>query len=214
MHLDPGTMLYYLTFLPSMVVAITCHEFAHAWIAWKLGDSTAYANGRVTLNPLAHLDPIGTIGLVLVGFGWGRPVPVDVTRLRHPKADLLVSAAGPATNFALAALAALPLRSPTIMQGLGQLGVGTAALVALPMFIHINLLLAVFNILPIGPLDGSHVVESLLPFRQGLRLRQFNRAYGTLIMILLILSGYLLPVSILSLLLRPAINAVTHLLIG
>jgi Zn-dependent protease len=214
MGLDPGVALYYLTFVPAIIIAITGHEFAHAWVAYRFGDTTARDEGRVSLNPLAHLDPVGTLGIIFVGFGWGKPVPVDPTRLRHPRADLLVSAAGPLTNLLLAALGAIPLRIGGVMEWLRQIGFGNAAAVLFPMFIQVNLMLAVFNFLPLGPLDGSHVLEQLLPLRQGLRFREFNRSYGYLLLMLLILSGYLLPVSILSMLLSPIIHFFQSLLLG
>lgn len=214
MHLDPGVALYYLTFIPAIIIAITCHEFAHAWVAYRFGDTTAYNEGRVSLNPLRHLDPLGTLGIIFVGFGWGKPVPVDPNQLRHPKADLLVSAAGPATNLLLAALGAIPLRIPGIAEWVHRAGFGNAALVLFPMFIQVNLMLAVFNFLPIGPLDGSHVLEQLLPLRQGLRFREFNRSYGYTLLMVLILSGYLLHLSILSMLLSPIINFFDRLLLG
>jgi len=214
MHVDPGLALYYLTFVPAIIIAITGHEFAHAWVAYRFGDRTAYDEGRVSLNPLVHLDPIGTLGILFVGFGWGKPVPVDTRQLRHPKADLLVSAAGPATNLLIAALCAIPLRVPGLMDWFRQVGFGQSAMLLFPMFVQVNLMLAVFNFLPIGPLDGSHVLAELLPLRQGLQFREFNRTYGYLLLTLLILSGYLLPVSILSLVVGPAINFFADLLLG
>src|SRR3989338_1280867 len=102
----------YLVLVPSLLVAITVHEFAHAWVAYRNGDPTAARLGRLSLNPLVHLDPLGTLGIVLVGFGWGKPVPVDRSLLRHPRADLWVSAAGPLMNLTLAFLAGTLVRLP------------------------------------------------------------------------------------------------------
>src|SRR3989338_7462656 len=153
---------YYLMFIPTIIVAITGHEFAHAWLADKFGDPTAKQQGRVSLNPLVHIDPVGFLGILLVGFGWGRPVPVDAGRLRHPRAELLVSAAGPGMNLLLAALGRLGVRLPGVTEGLlGAAGAWAGA--AVVMFVHTNVMLACFNVLPFFPLDGSHMVQNLLP---------------------------------------------------
>ncbi len=207
-------MLYYVTFIPTIIVAITCHEFAHAWLALKFGDDTAQRQGRVSLNPLAHLDPIGFLGIVLVGFGWGRPVPVTASRLRHPRADLLVSAAGPGMNLLLAAMAGGILRIPGVVDGLMAAGLWSGAAVLIPVFVQINVMLALFNILPFYPLDGSHMVQHLLPVRLAARFNAFNQRYGYMMLMGLILSSYLLPISPLSLLLGPPLDFFTSLFLS
>lgn len=149
-----------ILFLTSMPV----HEWAHAWTAYRLGDDTAALRGRLTINPLAHLDPIGTIGLLLFGFGWGKPVPVAPYRLRgNVRASwALVSVAGPFSNLVLAMLAAIPFR-----MGWLSLYANSNAIISLQgvlvNFIVINLTLTCFNLIPIPPLDGSRVLAWLLP---------------------------------------------------
>ena len=154
-----------LTRVVTLVVALTVHEFAHAWVANELGDDTPRLNGRLTLNPLAHLDVFGSLMLVLAGFGWAKPVPVNPYALqRRTSADMmLVSAAGPISNLLLAILAALPIR-------MGLIGASTSLSSSLPSlnqffteFIFINLLLLLFNIIPLFPLDGEKVLEYFLP---------------------------------------------------
>ena len=163
-----------------LVFAIVCHEVAHGWVARALGDPTAHKAGRLTLNPLRHVDPIGTI--VLPGilallhapvFGWAKPVPVYKWRLRDPRTGMMaVAAAGPLTNLLLAGLGAVALgllvRSapgPTMLAEFAGLGLNN--------FIAFNIFLALFNLLPLPPFDGSHIVEGLLPERAA-------RVYGKL----------------------------------
>ncbi len=147
-------------------LAVVIHEYAHGWIAWKLGDSTAKRLGRLTLNPLAHIDPIGTLFLPLillashspVVFGWAKPVPVDFLSLRNPKKDMIwVGLAGPAANIILAIFLSFVLKIFTVTAG------HEVFIAILNSAILINLVLAVFNILPIPPLDGSRIVMGILP---------------------------------------------------
>ena len=213
-HLMPQTLLFYLILIPALVAAITCHEYAHARTALQFGDDTAARLGRVSLNPLAHLDPIGTLSLFLIGFGWGKPVPVARDRLRARYADTLVSAAGPAANVILAALCAWPLRSPSAMAGLDLLGAGVGARLLLTALVSINIALACFNLLPIGPLDGAHALASLLPIRQQFRFEAFNHRHGYLILLLLILLDHWTPWSPLSWVLGPTMTFFHRLLLG
>jgi len=211
--MDLASVIHYLAFVPAILVAITGHEFAHARVALWFGDTTAFDEGRVTLNPLAHLDPIGTFGMLFLGFGWGKPVPVNTHRLRHPRADLLVSAAGPGANLLAAILFALPLRMPPLMDLLYQFDLGHGAVLLFSTIVHFNLVLAFFNLLPLYPLDGSHVVQNLLPLNAALRFNAFSHRYGQFILLGVILSGYVLPVSIASLLLGPPLDFVEALLL-
>ena len=156
-----------------MVFAIVLHEIAHGWAARALGDPTAYERGRLSLNPLKHVDPMGTLVLPgmlkLLGlpvFGWAKPVPVNYARLRSPKRDMaLVAAAGPATNFVLAALAAIAFG--LLLRSIGpQVPLGPTAEFAvenLKNFIAINVFLGTFNLLPLPPFDGSRIVRGLAP---------------------------------------------------
>ena len=176
-----------------MLGSLTVHEWAHAWTADRLGDPTARMLGRVSFNPLVHIDPIGTVLLPLVGlfaagvvFGWAKPVPVNVSRLGHPKRDfMMVAAAGPASNIVLAIAAALLFRALG-----GHEILGTTFGRAVYLAVSMNVLLAVFNMLPVPPLDGGNVLAGLLPdgFAPVIHvLRQF----GFLILLALIFSGVL-----------------------
>lgn len=140
-----------IAFLLAIVVAITVHEFAHAWTAWKLGDDTAYLLGRVTLDPRSHLDPVGSILFLLIGFGWGRPVPYNPMRLRRKIDELWIALAGPASNLVIAACALL----------LGRTGLFSEDIIS--TIFGVNVVLAAFNMLPIPPLDGSALVDQFVP---------------------------------------------------
>ena len=154
------------SFIP-VVLALTVHEWAHARVALHLGDDTALQQGRLTLNPLAHLDPVGTILLPLLGvpFGWAKPVPVDPSRFRPDVTMgtglLLTAAAGPVSNLILAMLSGAALR---LAAGVFALALHPAAEFLLIRFTVINLAMAVFNLLPVPPLDGSRIVDGLIPF--------------------------------------------------
>jgi Zn-dependent protease len=147
-----------INFIVALVVAITVHEFSHAWVANYLGDPTAKYHGRITLNPLAHLDVMGTIMLFMVGLGWGKPVPVNPANLRNPKRDsALVSLAGPGSNILTAIVIAIPYKF-LITNG------GTPEIVYfLRAVFDLNILLALFNFIPLPPLDGSKMIGIFVP---------------------------------------------------
>jgi len=175
-----------------LTIAITLHEFGHAITAVWCGDPTPKEEGRVTLDPLAHLDPIGSIAIVLVGFGWGRPVMVNPSNFRKPRRDdILVSSAGPAMNFLLAILAGLFLR---FARDSGIQVHEFAIQFAVTSF-YINILLAVFNLIPVGPLDGAHVVRNLLPLQKAYMFSRFNQQWGWMLLFIVLISpasGYVL----------------------
>jgi len=181
--------------IPVFLLALTIHEFSHAWMANRLGDSTARLQGRLTLNPLAHLDPIGTLAIILIKFGWAKPVPVDYRYLRNPRRDMmLIAAAGPASNLLLAAGSACLLQSlPWRMAGPQWAWLVVPLVNMLWAAVWVNVILANFNLLPIPPLDGSRVMSGLLPLRQAL---SFNRLepYGFLIIFLVFFTGIMDPV--------------------
>lgn len=168
--------------LVGMLAGITTHEFSHALVADQLGDHRPRAMGRVSLNPLRHLDPLGTVLLVLVGIGWGRPVPVAVEALRPGKIGLgIVAAAGPVANILVAVIVALVYRA------LDAGGGGDPAVLEVLLWaIRINLLLAILNLIPIPPLDGYNVLIALVPRRWELVIRQYQ-AYGILLLLLLLI---------------------------
>ncbi len=175
-----------VTRLVILLLGTPIHEWAHAWSAYQLGDDTASLQGRMTLNPLAHLDPMGSLLLMLSGFGWGKPVPVNPYRMRtNPRVGMAISAAaGPFSNFVLAMLLAIPFRLEWVDRAsaftdmyAARLSVGAFLILA----IQINLSLMLFNLIPVYPLDGEKVLAGLLPARWGDRLLRL-RPYGMLIL--------------------------------
>jgi Zn-dependent protease len=182
-----------LVYAPSVVFAITLHEAAHGYVAKHFGDTTAYMLGRVTLNPIKHIDPLGTIVMPLVTawagfiFGWAKPVPVNFENLRHPKRDMLwVAAAGPGSNVVQA------LAWAALAKGLFGVpgGVATYWFQVAEAGIVVNLILAILNLFPILPLDGGRIVASLLPARLSYAYQGTER-YGMIILIVLLVTGAL-----------------------
>ncbi len=182
----------FITTLPIFLLAIVFHEYSHGWVADKLGDPTARDNGRLTLNPLIHLDPLGTLMFVIsslsgVGFGWAKPVPVNPRNFKNPKRDMMwVSLAGPGANFSLAILFSIIWRL--------LLSSGISIYSARPLFsfllmcIYLNLLLGIFNLIPIPPLDGSRILTGILPMRQAIAFSRIE-PYGFFILFALLLVG-------------------------
>ena len=189
--------------------AVIIHEYAHGWVAWKLGDSTARFMGRLTLNPIAHIDPIGTIFLPLiliithspVLFGWAKPVPVDFFNLNNPKRDMIwVGLAGPAANIIFAIILSLLFKIPLLTANYLAVSVITTAITA-------NLVLAVFNLLPIPPLDGSRIVMGLLPYNLGVEYAKIE-PYGFIIIFALLWMGFINTI------IWPIVIFLANLLIG
>lgn len=168
-----------------ILISFPVHEFSHALAAYRLGDGTAKLMGRLTLNPIAHFDPLGGILLVVsslagFGIGWAKPTPVNPSNLRGGRrADALVAMAGPLSNLILAGLAAILLRA----LGSGDLDVPAKLLDVLALFVYINIALCLFNLLPIVPLDGSHVLFALMPPGSSFRYRAMLTQYGPIILL-------------------------------
>jgi Zn-dependent protease len=194
----------FVAFVIAVVLGITFHEFSHAAVATLQGDQTARSQGRLTLNPIAHLDPLGSIALILAGFGWGRPVPFNPMRLRSRRVGAaLVGLAGPAANFVLALAAAIGVRV-LFSTGTGAFEVNFS-LILLDMLVTLNVVLGVFNLLPIPPLDGSRLLSIFLPpSRQN--IVYFLDRYGIFLLLgLLILAPNLLT---------PLFRSITRALYG
>jgi Zn-dependent protease len=200
--------------LVTLVIAFTGHEFAHAWAADELGDDTPRLNGRLTLNPLSHLDPLGSLLLVAVGFGWARPVPINPYTLerRTPAGTMLVSAAGPLSNLLMAIVAAIPFRMGLVQPLASSSRFLPSASGFLIEFISINLILMFFNLIPISPLDGEKVLEYFLPPDARTTLYRL-RPYGPLILLALLFVGPRLGMDVLGTLILWPTQQVFHLLI-
>ncbi len=204
-----------------LLTAFSVHEFAHAWTANYFGDNTAKMNGRLTLNPAAHLDPLGSLMLIVAGFGWAKPVPVNpyILQRRSPAALMWVSLAGPISNFLMAGLAAIPFRVGLVSLNdvYSALLNGSGILPTLPgflwEFITINLILMLFNLIPLAPLDGDKIAAYFLPDAWQGRLDQI-RPYGPMILLGLFVLGPYLGLDILSWLLGPPFNFLLSILVG
>jgi Zn-dependent protease len=199
---------------PGFLLAITVHEFTHGYIAYKLGDPTAKLAGRLTFNPISHLDPIGTLMLVLTRMiGWAKPVPVDPRYFASPRVDMLwVSLGGPAANLITAAVLAMLLHVFVFVTD-GKISGQAATFVLVPLYmillfgVRINIVLAIFNLIPVPPLDGSKILSGLLPPRQAYEFEKLE-PYGFIILIALILTdavGYII---------LPPIRFIEALLLG
>ncbi len=197
------------------LMAITFHEVSHGYIANSFGDNTARNLGRLTLNPIKHLDIIGTLMVFVIGIGWAKPVPVNFNNLRNPKRDMIwVAAAGPITNMLLASVSAMLLRlivslGSTLNNDL-QFSIFLEPITLMLAFsVYINLVLAIFNLVPIPPLDGGRVMVGLLPYRQSVAYAGIER-YGMIAILLVVI---FFP-SILSYVIAPPLYLGLNLLIG
>jgi len=170
--------------LPVVLFALTVHEFMHGWVAHKCGDDTALRAGRLTFNPLAHLDPLGTLCLMFAPIGWAKPVPINPANFRYEtrrRDEILVSGAGVAANFAMGIASAVTIRflGPMLVTG-GEVAGIVFEMLALAALVNFGL--GLFNLLPIPPLDGSHILENLLPPEAAMRFAHFRR-YGIFLLL-------------------------------
>jgi len=205
-----------------LVIAFTIHEFAHAWTADSFGDSTPRINGRLTLNPAAHLDLLGSLMLLFVGFGWAKPVPVNpyTLRQRAPSAMMWVALAGPLSNFLLAVLAALPFQMNWLTLNDLYASFAVPGSAVLPTtagflfdFITINLVLGLFNLIPLPPLDGDKIAEFFMPdnWKRGM---DRIRPYGPVILVALFMVGPYLGLDFLGWMIRKPLGFLINVLIG
>jgi Zn-dependent protease len=196
----------------TLIIAFTIHELAHAWTAVELGDDTPRRMGRLTLNPLAHLDPLGSLMLIFAGFGWAKPVMTNPYNLRNgPRLGMaIVAAAGPFSNLAMALIAAIPFR-------LGLLNTDNRLLFwlafFLDQFIFLNIILMLFNLLPIGPLDGSKVLRGFAPGEWDRWLTPLEQ-WGPFILMALVFLGSFGRFSLLGLIIGPPANFLYHAIVG
>lgn len=198
--------------IPAILIAITIHEYAHGYIAYRLGDNTAFFAGRLTLNPLKHIDPIGTLMLLFAGFGWAKPVPVNPYNLMNPKRDMvLVSLAGPASNLILAVFFTLVFRLLPV--GVFQVGFGDSLFTMLYLTIQFNVVLAWFNLIPLPPLDGFKILAGLLPHRLSAKLMAYEQI-GSFFLVGLFLLGALTGISIIGKIFFPFVQFTLSLLLG
>ena len=192
--------------IPMLVFALVFHEFSHAWVANKLGDPTARYSGRLTLNPLAHLDPFGSLMILFVGFGWAKPVPVDSRYLANPRVDMMkIAFAGPAANLLLAFVGGTIIRTGLVD--------GSITLMILLRFTQINIMLAVFNMIPIPPLDGSQIFSGIMS-RKNPELVYKLQMYGPQILLGLFMIGYFTKFSPIWIVMRPFVNFFLFLFAG
>ena len=208
---DPqSAILNIFGFIIALIIAISVHEFSHALSAYRLGDNTAKNQGRLTLNPKAHLDPMGTIMIVFAGFGWGRPTPVSSWNLRiGEKAGMaVVSVAGPISNLIVALVTGIIFQ---FYMNSGSDSIQVARI--LLTVIQLNLVLAIFNLLPIAPLDGFKIVLGLLPRDAALSFAKTER-YGMMILVLVIMGEVFLNIGILGRVISPVISFLMRLVIG
>ena len=183
-----GQVLTFALLLSTIVISLSCHEFGHAWSARLYGDNTAQQQGRLTLNPIAHIDPIGLLMIMVIGFGWARPVPTNPDNFTSFWATMVVAAAGPLANLILAFLAInIYALAATNGYAFAQSESGTTFFY---LFTYINLLLMLFNLIPVGPLDGHYILPYFLPRAISRTYRDLNGRYGAFAILGLVLLSY------------------------
>ena len=208
-------VINYLSMVIPILLALTVHEYSHGYIAYRLGDNTAKSMGRLTLNPISHIDPIGLIMLFVIGMGWAKPVPINIYAFKNPKRDLALSAAaGPASNFIMAAIAGLSFR---LFPGLIPMNNDPTLILFLKLnllyFMLINVGLGIFNLIPIPPLDGSKILRGFMKDKH-VYIIDYMERYGGIILLAVVFLGRITGFSIFGRLIGPLINAVVHFFSG
>lgn len=202
-------LISFLYTLPALLLSLSIHEFAHAYVAYKLGDKSQKALGRLTLDPLKHIDPIGFLCIALIGFGWGKPVLIDDRNFKNrAKGTMLVSLAGPASNLILAILLTIILKILIVTGAISIVATSSVASILFNMFIltiQFNVVFAVFNMLPIPPFDGSKVLYYFLPYKYK-NIMYTLQKYSFVILLVLVLTN------LGSIIISPFINGIMYLL--
>lgn len=220
-----GNIIYEIAvWVVPLVIAIVFHEVAHGLVARRLGDPTAEAKGRLSFNPIRHIDPLGTVILPLILavshagaiFGWAKPVPVDYRRLRNPRRDMvLVALAGPGMNLLLALVGTAILAATIAISGESRSGAAAIIAANALNFVLINIFLAVFNLLPVPPFDGGHVVEGLLPPSLALPFRKIGRFSLLVFVILLLVLPAISPrADVIARVVSPVVDQIARLFLG
>ncbi|HNS36262.1 MAG TPA: site-2 protease family protein [Anaerolineaceae bacterium] len=213
LNMEPAILI---TYAITLIISISVHEFAHAWSADRLGDNTPRMYGRVTLNPLAHLDPMGSLMMIFAGFGWGKPVPVNAFALqrRSPAALMLTAIAGPLSNLLLAILAAIPFRLKLVHIAFDTSeAIFPSIDIFLTYFILVNLSLMLFNLIPLSPLDGDKIADYFFPPFMAKALASI-RPYAPFVLMGLVFLPRFLGIDILGEIMSPAISNIWMLLMG
>ncbi len=202
-------LISFLYTLPALLLSLSIHEFAHAYVAYKLGDKSQKTLGRLTLDPLKHIDPIGFLCIALIGFGWGKPVLIDDRNFKNrAKGTMLVSLAGPASNLILAILFTIILKILIVTGAISIVATSSVASILFNMFIltiQFNVVFAVFNMLPIPPFDGSKVLHYFLPYKYK-NIMYTLQKYSFVILLVLVLTN------LGSIIISPFINGIMYLL--
>jgi Zn-dependent protease len=211
LNLDPATILSRILIL---IIAFTVHEFSHAFVANAYGDDTPRQNGRLSLNPAVHLDLMGSLMLLIAGFGWARPVPINpyVLRRRSPSALMWVSLAGPLSNLLLAIIGAIPLRMGLVPYSFVQ-GLFPSLYQFLLEFIIINLSLMLFNLIPVAPLDGEKIADYFFPASWQPTLDRI-RPYGPMILLAIVFVLPMVGVDLLGMIMGPVLRNILRVLVG
>jgi len=206
---------YFMSGIITLLISFTIHEFAHAWTATMFGDDTPKLYGRLTLNPIAHLDILGSLMLIFAGFGWAKPVPINPRKLQQhsPAALMFVALSGPLSNFLLAVLAAIPLRFGWVTPTAPMVDIFPTPYQFLLYFLFTNLVLMVFNLIPLPPLDGEAILEFILPPAWEEQWEAI-KPYGPYILLGLFILGPMIGFNLLDVLISPLVMRMVNLLLG